>query len=87
MIPETKKDAQTRLNRIAGQVGGVQRMIEEDKYCVDVLTQIAAVRAALDKVGLLVLKSHMKTCVADAVREGRTEEVVEEIDQVLLKFI
>lgn len=87
MLPETKKDATTRLNRIAGQVGGIQRMVDEDKYCIDVLTQIAAVRAALDKVGLVVLKSHLQNCVADAVRDGRTHEAVEELDRVLTKFI
>lgn len=87
MVPETKKDAQLRLKRVAGQVAGIQRMVEEDKYCVDILTQIAAVRAALDKVGLVVLKSHLQNCVADAVKEGRTDEAVEELDQVLLRFI
>lgn len=87
MVPEVKKDATMRLNRIAGQVGGIQRMVDEDKYCIDILTQIAAVRAALDKTGMVILKSHLQNCVADAVREGKTDEAVEELDRVLLKFI
>ena len=87
MIPETKKDAAVRLNRVAGQVKGIQRMVDEDAYCIDVLTQIAAVRAALDKVGLVILKSHMHSCVADAVKEGRTAEAVDELNRVLAKFI
>lgn len=87
MIPQIKDDVTLRLKRVAGQVGGIQRMVDEDKYCVDVLTQIAAVRAALDKVGLVILKSHLQNCVADAVREGRADEAVEELDQVLLRFI
>ncbi len=87
MVPETKKEATTRLNRIAGQVAGIQRMVDEEKYCIDILTQVAAVRGALDKVGLVILKSHLQNCVADAVREGRTNEAVDELDQILLKFI
>ena len=87
MVPETKKDATTRLNRIAGQVGGIQRMVDDEKYCVEILTQIAAVRAALDKVGLVILKSHLQNCVAEAVREGRTNEAVEELNDILLKFV
>jgi DNA-binding FrmR family transcriptional regulator len=87
MVPEVKKNATTRLNRIAGQIGGIQRMVDEDKYCIDILTQIAAVRAALDKAGLVILKSHLQNCVADAVRAGKTNEAVEELDRILTKFI
>ena len=66
MQEETKRGVDRRLRRIAGQVGGIQRMVEEDRYCVDVLLQVAAARAALDRVGKLVLASHVETCVADA---------------------
>src|SRR4051812_28888084 len=55
-----------RLNRIEGQVGGVRRMVEEDRYCIDVLTQISAVRAALDKVALGLLDEHARNCVVQA---------------------
>jgi DNA-binding FrmR family transcriptional regulator len=72
--PEIRAQVEQRLRRIAGQVGGIQRMVEQDRYCVDVLLQVAAVRAALDQVGKLVLGSHVETCVADAFTSGSAEE-------------
>ncbi|WIM67290.1 metal-sensitive transcriptional regulator [Corynebacterium breve] len=60
----------TRLNRIAGQVGGVHRMIDEDQYCIDILTQISAITSALENVGLALLEDHLHHCVADAVADG-----------------
>lgn len=68
------KRTMTRLKRIAGQVEGVMRMIEEDRYCIDVLTQIAAVQAALGKVGEEVLERHLQTCVVKAMESGNTDE-------------
>ncbi len=59
----TKDQLQRRLARIEGQVGGIRRMVDEDRYCIDVLTQIAAVQAALDKVALGLLDGHARTCV------------------------
>ncbi len=58
-----KSDAKKRLSRIAGQVAGIQRMIEDDRYCVDILTQVAALRAALDQLGVALLSTHLETCV------------------------
>jgi len=72
--PEIRAQVEQRLRLIAGQVGGIQRMLEQDRYCVDVLLQVAAVRAALDQVGKLVLGSHVETCVADAFASGSAEE-------------
>lgn len=66
-----------RLRRIEGQVRGVHRMIEEERYCIDVLTQIAAAQAALDRVALGLLDSHTRTCVVDAEPERREERAVE----------
>jgi DNA-binding FrmR family transcriptional regulator len=68
-----------RLARIKGQVGGVERMVEEDRYCIDVLTQIAAVEAALDKVALGLLDDHARHCVIGGepgLQEERTEELM-----------
>jgi DNA-binding FrmR family transcriptional regulator len=68
-----------RLARIKGQVGGVERMIEEDRYCIDVLTQIAAVEAALDKVALGLLDDHARHCVIGGdpeLQDDRTEELM-----------
>ena len=64
----------TRLARIQGQVGGIARMIEEDRYCMDVLTQIQAIKAALRKVEEEVLKSHSNHCVATAIKSGDVKE-------------
>jgi len=89
MKAETRRRVDTRLRRIAGQVGGIQRMVEEDRYCVDVLLQIAAVRAALDAVGRLVLASHVETCVAEAFASGRPRErerKTAELLEVLSRF-
>ena len=70
----SKDDYQKRLRRIEGQVRGLQRMIDEDTYCVDVLTQIASVTKALQSVALGLLDEHMSHCVADAARAGRAEQ-------------
>lgn len=73
----TKAQLQTRLRRIEGQVRGVQGMVEEDRYCIDVLTQIAAIQAALDKVALGLLDGHARTCVIGAERESQDERTAE----------
>lgn len=76
-----------RLKNIEGQVRGIQRMVEEEKYCVDVLDQISAVRAALRGVGMLVLRRHVETCVSDAIQAGGGERVaiIDELMSVLNK--
>jgi DNA-binding FrmR family transcriptional regulator len=77
---------QARLNRIEGQVRGISRMVDEDKYCIDVLTQVNAIKAALDQVGLLLLEDHVKGCVVDAVREGAGTEKVDELIGAVARF-
>jgi len=69
----SKDQLQTRLRRIEGQVRGIQGMVEEDRYCIDILTQIAAIQAALDKVALGLLDGHAHTCVIGA-EPGRQDE-------------
>lgn len=71
-----------RLNRIEGQVRGISRMVSEDAYCIDVLTQIAAVKSAVDQVGLLLLEDHIKHCVTDSVRAGEDAKVEELVKAV-----
>ncbi len=73
----------TRLRRIEGQVGGLLRMVEEDRYCVDVLTQIAAVRAALHKVEEQILRDHVGHCVADAFASGGIVEQRRKVDELV----
>ncbi len=75
-----------RLNRIRGQVEGVKKMVEEPRYCVDILTQIAAVRAALSAVGRVILEDHLKTCVTTAIKNGAGSREIEELMDVFEKF-
>jgi CsoR family transcriptional regulator, copper-sensing transcriptional repressor len=86
MKPEIKKDATARINRIVGQANGIKRMIEEDKYCVSILDQIAAVRSALDQLGVQLLTGHLESCVlgADEVRQA---DLVEEVRVTLSRFL
>ena len=78
-----KQQLQTRLRRIEGQVRGVARMIDEDKYCVDVVTQVAAIQAALDKVSLGLLDGHIRGCVRDEIEAGGGDAKVDELLQVM----
>ncbi len=75
-----------RLNRISGQVRGVAGMIEQDRYCVDVLTQIAAIRSALDAVAMRLLEDHAHGCVQSAIRGGRGSEAVDEFMAVVQRL-
>lgn len=77
---EQLKTLRSRMNRIAGQVAGIQRMLDDNRYCGDILTQIAAVESALQSVGYLVLQEHMRSCVAEGVHEGRDEMLDEAVE-------
>jgi CsoR family transcriptional regulator, copper-sensing transcriptional repressor len=77
----------TRLRRIEGQTRGLQRMVEEDKYCVDIMTQIASVQAALEQVSLLLMENHMRHCVTEAIQEGKGDEKISEVMTVLKRYI
>ena len=83
MKPKTQTACRSRLRRIEGQVRGIERMIDEERYCIDILTQLQAVRAALKKVEDEVLKDHVEHCVHDAIRGGKTDEQFEKIDELL----
>ena len=80
------KDLLNRLKRIEGQVRGVQRMIEEDAYCTDVLVQVSAINAALNSFNKVLLGNHIRTCVADNIRQGN-DDVVEELVTVIQKLM
>ena len=86
MLPEVKKDATRRVNRIAGQVGGIQKMIEDDRYCVDILNQIAAVRSALDQLGVQMLTGHLESCVLGA-DQCNQHDLLEEVRTSLARFL
>ena len=74
-----KKDLQDRLRRIEGQVRGLQRMVEEDTYCIDVLTQLNSVNAALKAVGMGLLDAHVRHCVRESIEQGQGDQKVEEL--------
>ncbi|WP_414047564.1 metal-sensing transcriptional repressor [Macrococcus equi] len=83
---EEKEKLNKRLKRIEGQVRGIQKMIEEDRYCVDILIQISAIESALKQVGFSVTERHMKYCMSDAIKRGEGESSIEELMKVLRQF-
>ncbi|MBI2217971.1 MAG: metal-sensitive transcriptional regulator [Candidatus Rokubacteria bacterium] len=83
---DTRTKALGRLRRIEGQVQGLQRMIEADAYCVDILLQVSAVQGALEQVQKLLLGRHIESCVADAMRSGTKTERQRKIDELLDVF-
>jgi len=83
---DEKKSIANRLKRIEGQVRGIQKMVEEDRYCVDILVQISAIDAALKKVGFSLMERHTKHCVSDAVKSGSGDEAIDELMEVIKQF-
>jgi DNA-binding FrmR family transcriptional regulator len=81
-----KKDLQDRLRRIEGQVRGIQRMVDEDQYCIDILTQLNSATAALRSVGMGLLDDHVRHCVKDSIETGRGDEKVEELLAAVARF-
>lgn len=76
----------TRLNRIEGQVRGIRKMVEEDRYCIDILTQVSAVSSALNSFNKELLANHIRTCVTEDIRQGN-DEVIEELLVTLQKLM
>lgn len=83
---DEKMKMQNRLKRIEGQVRGIQKMIDEDRYCIDILIQLSAIQSALKNVGYSVTERHMKHCVTDAIEKGEGSESIEELMAVLKQF-
>ena len=85
MNEQTRETLRRRLRSISGHVTGIERMVDQDAYCIDVIKQVQAVQAALNKVNDLILKGHLNSCVIDAVRgddKKRREQVLDEIVDV-----
>ena len=82
MMDERRTDALKRLSYIEGHPGGIRKMIEEDKYCVDILRQTYAVRKAIEKLEALILEGHLHTCVPDGIKSDREDQVIEELIQL-----
>jgi len=95
MNHDKRHKLKTRLNRIAGQIGGIQRMVDDDKYCVDILTQIAAARSALDALGVELLTAHIESCVAghgtdtehECAQPMSRDELIAELQTTLSRFL
>jgi DNA-binding FrmR family transcriptional regulator len=81
-----KKDLQGRLRRIEGQIRGIQRMVDEDQYCIDILTQVNSATAALKAVGMGLLDEHVRHCVKESIEKGTGEEKVEELLAAVARF-
>lgn len=83
-----REEILSRLRKIEGQIRGIQRMVSDDAYCVDVLTQVSAVVSGMEKVGLRLLREHMQGCVSDAIRsKGSGEDKIDEVVKVVERFL
>ncbi|WP_069649411.1 metal-sensitive transcriptional regulator [Caloranaerobacter ferrireducens] len=85
-VIKNTNDIIVRLRRIEGQIKGIQRMVNEDKCCGDILIQIAAARSALNKVGGLILENYMKDCIKGYLDKNKGDEVIEELIDTMLKY-
>jgi DNA-binding FrmR family transcriptional regulator len=83
MKDTSKNDALNRLKTVQGHLGAVIGMVEEDRYCVDVMKQISALQSSLERVNRVLLQGHLETCVVDAIKDGRGQEIVEELMETL----
>jgi DNA-binding FrmR family transcriptional regulator len=79
---EVREDVLKRLNYIDGHLAGVRRMIEEDKYCPEILKQTFAVRRAIEKMEAIILEGHLHSCVIDGIKNGREDQVVQELQEL-----
>jgi len=89
ILPPAKKEAADRLNRIEGQIKGIKKMVEEGRYCVEVLGQISAVQEALRGVGKLIMRNYLENCVTTSLRSGsrkKAQETYGELMDVIYKF-
>ena len=78
-----KEDILKRLNKVEGQIRGVNKMVTEDRYCIDILTQTRAVVSAVRKVEDLIMKQHLHTCVTSSMRSGNEEDKAEKINEIM----
>ncbi len=89
ILPAARKDAAERLSKIEGQIKGIRRMVEEGRYCLEVLGQISAVHEALRGVGKLIMRNYLENCVTSSLRSGskrKAEETYGELMDVIYKF-
>ena len=79
---DAKRQLENRLSRMIGQLNGIKNMVEDNRYCGDILTQIAAVESALQSLGYIILKDHMETCVAEEIKNGNMQIIDEAVELV-----
>ena len=84
---QTQQDSLTRLRRINGQIAGIERMVSDGRYCIDIIHQITAARRALDQVALGVMRRHVDSCVSDAIRSKQGTAKIEELMATVHQFI
>ncbi len=84
---KVQKDSLRRLKKVEGQVKGIQKMVEQRKYCIDIINQITAVRRALDVVSLNVMKRHIESCVTEAIKQNKPREKVDELMETVYRFV
>jgi len=83
----SKKEALMRLKKIEGQIRGVEKMVDEKRYCIDILNQVAAVRRALDAVSMILMKRHVETCVSSAIKADKGGRVIDELIDSVERFV
>ena len=82
-----EKDLLNRLSRIEGQIRGIKTMVQEERYCTDILMQVSAVQSALNSFSRLLLSNHIRSCVADDIRNGREDEAIAELCETLKRLM
>ena len=83
----SKKEALSRLQKIEGQIRGIEKMVDEKRYCIDILNQVSAVRRALDSVSMILMKRHVETCVSGAIKADRGGKFIDELIGSVERFV
>jgi len=83
---EIKKQSVTRLKKIEGQIKGIERMIEKEKYCIDIINQISAAEKALHGVAKIIMKRHVESCVTTAIQKGEGQQKIDELIETVYKY-
>ncbi len=84
---DTKKELRPRIKRVIGQIEGVEKMIENERYCIDIINQINAARRALEGVALIIMKRHMESCLTEAIKGKKGQEKIDEMVSSIDAFI
>lgn len=84
---QSKKDVLERLRKIEGQIRGLEKMVDEKRYCIDILNQVAAVRRALDSFSMILMKRHVETCVSGAIKANKGAPMIDELIDSVERFV